>query len=54
MIAIAFMLNSNASSTRMPAAALALKSACGRDTQLKIWMGSTVNFDHTLSGANGI
>ena len=48
------MLNSNASNTRMPAAALALKSACGRDTQLKIWIGSTVNFDQTVSGAKGM
>ena len=29
-------------------------SACGRDTQLKIWIGSTVNVDQMLSGANGM
>jgi hypothetical protein len=28
-------------------------SACGRDTQLKIWIGSTVNGDQMPSGANG-
>ena len=26
----------------MPAAASAMKPCCGRETQLKIWMGSTV------------
>ena len=52
-MATAFMVSSSASSTRMPAAALALNSACGRDTQLKIWIGSTVNGDQMLSGANG-
>ena len=35
----------------MPAAALTLNSACGRDTQLKIWIGSTVNGDQIESGA---
>ena len=50
---MAFIASSSASRTRMPAAAFALKAACGRDTQLKIWIGSTVNGDQTLSGANG-
>ena len=53
-MAMAFIVSSSTSSTRMPAAAFVLKSACGRDTQLKIWIGSTVNGDHTLSGANGM
>ena len=35
-MAIAFMVSSSASSTMIPAAAFAWKSACGRDTQLKI------------------
>ena len=35
----------------MPAAALAWNSTCGRDTQLKIWIGSTVNGDQIESGA---
>ena len=48
------MVSNNTNSTRIPAAALTLNSGCGRDTQLKTWIGSTVNFDHTLSGANGI
>ena len=52
-MAIAFMVNSSASSTRMPAAAFSLNSVCGRDTQLNTWIGSTVNFDQTLSGAKG-
>ena len=47
---MAFIASSSTSSTRMPAAAFTRKSACGRDTQLKIWIGSTVNGDHTLSG----
>ena len=33
----------------MPAAAFSANAACGRDTQLKIWIGSTVNGDQMPS-----
>ena len=36
------MAKSMASSTMIPAAAFTWKPAWGRETQLKIWMGSTV------------
>ena len=51
-MAVAFIDSSSNTSTRIPAAALAWKSSCGRDTQLKIWIGSTVNGDQIESGAN--
>jgi hypothetical protein len=37
----------------MAAAALVLNSACGRETQLKIWMGSTVNGDQSRRARTG-
>ena len=38
----AFMLSSTTSRTMIAEAAMSWKPACGRDTQLKIWIGSTV------------
>ena len=37
----------------MPAAAFWAKAACGRETQVKIWIGSTVNGDQMSDGRNG-
>lgn len=53
-MAIAFIESSRTISTRIAAAAFALNSTWGRDTQLNTWMGSTVNFDQIPSGANGM
>jgi hypothetical protein len=36
-----------------PAAAISWNSGCGRETQLKIWTGSTVNWSIGTSGTNG-
>ena len=47
------MISSRPSSTTMPAAAFSANAACGRETQLKIWIGSTVNGDQMPFGANG-
>ena len=52
-IAAAFITSSSASSTTMPAAAFSANAACGRETQLKIWIGSTVNGDQMSLGTNG-
>ena len=37
----------------MPAAALTIKAACGRDVQLKTWMGNVVNWSLGPSGMKG-
>ena len=38
----------------MPAAAFSAKAACGRDTQLKIWIGRTVKGEKMSEGRNGM
>ena len=52
-MAIAFIASRKASRTMMPAAAFSANAACGRETQLKIWIGSTVKGDQMLFGTNG-
>ena len=39
--------------TMIPAAAFTMNSACGRDVQLKICMGSVVNWSFGPSGIKG-
>ena len=49
-IAKPFMPRVKSTSTRLAAAALAWKSGLGLEVQLKIWMGSTVNWSSALRG----
>ncbi len=46
---MAFIARVMTMSTKPVAAALRWNSACGRDTQLNIWMGMTENGDHSHS-----
>ena len=52
-MAMALSTSIVASSTTIPAAALTRNSCCGRDTQLKIWIGSAVNGASMPSGKKG-
>ena len=53
MMAMEFMVSSTTSRTMIADAALVWKASCGREAQLKIWIGRTVKRSNGPLGVKG-